>query len=405
MEQLLSDTKILDLTHYIAGPYCTKLLADYGADVIKVEKPCEGDGARRIGPFFEDVPHPEKSGLFLHLNTNKRGITLNLKSRTGKKIFMELVKGVDILVESFRPGVMTKLGLGYKTLEKAFPKLVMTSISNFGQTGPYRDFKASEIIISGMGHAMHTQGESEREPVKMAGNLMQYQSGLMAAVATLTALFCSRLQGVGQHVDVSIMETQLSSMDRRAQNLVGHSYNPTEVSLRTPFGIGLGFPYGNNPCKDGFFSIMGGVRLGFWPRVVTMLDMPELLEDPRFCTVEAQARPENYEAFLQIFLPWCMERTKQEIIASGQANGVPVAPVNTSEDLLTNPHMEARDYFVAIDHPMTGKVKYPGAPFRAGNSFQVRRSAPQLGQHNEEVYGQLGYSREDLVKLRAQGII
>jgi len=158
MEQALSDVKVLDLTRFVAGPYCTKLLADYGADVIKIEKPGEGDPTRRMGPFLGDDPHPDKSGLFLHLNTSKRGITLNLKSEIGKKIFRELVKGVDILVENFSPRVMPGLGLEYEALETLNPRLVMTSISNFGQSGPYRDFKASELILYGMGGAMNETG-------------------------------------------------------------------------------------------------------------------------------------------------------------------------------------------------------------------------------------------------------
>ena len=406
MEQLLSDIKVLDLTHYIAGPYCTKLLADRGADVIKIEKPGKGDGARRLGPFFGNEPHPEKSGLFLHLNTNKRGITLNLKSGSGKKLFKELLKGIDILVENFSPRVMPGLGLGYDTLEKVNPKLVMTSISNFGQNGPYRDFKTAELIISGMGHAMNTQGDPEREPVKMAGNLMQYQAGVIAAIATMTALFTARQQGIGQHVDISVMEVHLGSMDRRAQNLLGHAYNPTEVSERAPYGVGAGFPGGNYPCKDGYFSIVGGARFGFWPRTVAMLDMPELLEDPRFCTPEAQGKLENYEAFTQIFLPWCMEHTKEEIMALGQEKRVLVAPVNNAEDLVNDPHMKARDSFMDIDHPMVGKIKYPKAPFRAsGAPFEIKRPAPLLGKHNEEVYGRLGYSQEELVKLSETGVI
>ena len=405
MEQLLSDVKVLDLTHHISGPYCTKLFADYGADVIKAEKPDEGDEARRMGPFAGGVPHPEKSGLFLHLNTNKRGITLNLKSATGKIIFKELVKWADILVESFRPGVMSGLGLEYRILEKINPTLVMTSISNFGQTGPYRHFKASEIIISGMGHSMHTQGAPEREPVKMGGNLMQYQSGLMAAVATMMAFLSSELQGVGQQVDVSLMETHLGSIDRRAMSLIGHTYNPTEVTERIASCIGLGFPIGNYPCKDGYFSIAGGVLLGFWERTVKMMDMPELLEDSRFCTVESQKHLENYEAFLEIFLPWCMEHTVKEIISRGQSYRCLVAPVYTAEGLVNDPHMVARDSFAGIDHPIAHKVKYPCLPFRANDSLQIRRPAPLLGQHNGEVYGQMGYSKEDLVKLRETGVI
>jgi len=163
MEQALSDVRVLDLTHYVAGPYCTKLLADYGAEVVKIEKPGEGDGARRMGPFLGDGPHPEKSGLFLHLNTSKKGITLNLKTRTGIEIFKKLVKDVDILVENFEPRVMTSLGMDYETLADINPRLVMTSISNFGQTGPYRDYKATELVISAMGPHMFFEGEHNRE--------------------------------------------------------------------------------------------------------------------------------------------------------------------------------------------------------------------------------------------------
>ena len=206
-EQALSDVKVLDLTWHIAGPYCTKLLADYGAEVIKVEKPEEGDPTRRMAPFFKDDPHPEKSGLFLHLNTNKKGITLDLKSATGKKIIKELVSKVDILVESFSPRVMPSLGLDYQTLEQINPKLVMVSISNFGQSGPYRDFKASEIVEYAMGGEMYSTGIADREPLKLGGNVTQYQAGTVAAVATVGALYAAEFQGTGQHVDVSIMET------------------------------------------------------------------------------------------------------------------------------------------------------------------------------------------------------
>ncbi len=407
MKQLLSDVKVLDLTHYIAGPYCTKLLADYGADVIKIEKPNEGDGARYLGPFAGGVPHPEKSGLFLHLNTNKRGVTLNLKSQTGKKLFKKLIKDADILVESFSPKVMPGFGLDYKTLEQVNPRLVMTSISNFGQTGPYRDYKLSELILSGMGHAMHTQGDPEREPIKMAGNLMQYQSGLVAAVLTMVALTGSRLSGAGQYVDVSMFETQVSSIDRRVLNLVGHAYCPTEVSTRQRVGQGEGFPLGNYPCKDGYISIVGAARYGFWPRVPNMLGMPELLNDPRFSTVEAQEQhPENREAFMEIFRPWCMEHTMHEITMLGQSVRALVAPVYNAKDLVNDEHMEERGSFVEVDHPMTGKVKYPGAPFRpAVAPFQIKRPAPLLGQHNEEILRELGHSKEDLVNLKETGVI
>ena len=188
MEQALNDVQVIDLTWYISGPYCTKLLADYGADVIKIEKPGEGDPARKFPPFLNDEPDPEKSGLFLHLNTSKKGITLNLKSNEGKKIFSRLVEKADLVVENFSPGVMERIGLDYPTLEKINPRLVMVSISNFGQTGPYRGFKASELVLNAMGTPMKSCGNNQREPLKMGGRVVQYQGGALAAVSAMGGL-------------------------------------------------------------------------------------------------------------------------------------------------------------------------------------------------------------------------
>jgi len=400
-DQPLSDVQVLDLTWYIAGPYCTKLLADYGADVIKVERPGHGDPARRLGPFLGDEPHPEKSGLFLHLNTNKRGITLDLKGDSGKKLFKKLVTGVDILVQSFSPGVMERLGLGYEALEKINPKLVMTSISNFGQTGPYRDYKASDLILYGMGGAMYDNGVPERHPLKKGETVIQFQGGNHAAAATMVALFASRLQGIGQQVDISLFQTQAGSIDRRMSYMINYQYNK-EVSPRFG-GQGLGIPYGTYPCKGGYFDLAGG--LAFWPRVVRMLGMPELLHDPRFATGEGQARAGCREEFDAIFIPWLMQRTSRECVEAGQAAGVLCAAVSSMEDLLTDPHWRAREFWVDIEHPAAGKLTYAGASIRMETPFQIRHPAPLLGEHNEEVYGALGYTREELVKLRERGVI
>ena len=201
----LSHVRVLDFTNQVAGPYCTKLLADYGADVIKVERPGMGDAARSMGPFPGDIPHPEKSGLFLHLNTNKRSVTLDLKSKAGKKIARQLAAEADLVVESFRPGVMDRLGLGFEELRASNPRLVMTSISNFGQTGPYRDYKSSDIMVYSMGGEMHSTGLEDREPVKLGANVVLYQAGSVAAVGSAGALFLSQDDGPGQRVDVSIL--------------------------------------------------------------------------------------------------------------------------------------------------------------------------------------------------------
>ena len=253
--QPLSDLRVLDLTHGIAGPYCTKLLADFGADVIKVERPDTGDFARSLRPFPQDVPHPEKSGLFLHLNTNKRSVVLDLKTRQGVDNIKELVRDADILVESFRPGVMAHLGLGYETLSQINPNLVMTSISNFGQTGPYRDYLASEITLFAMGGKINITGLPERYPLKLGGNHVQYQAGNVAAMASLFAWYAHKYQGMGgQHVDISIFETQMASINHRMLALLQYQYNG-QRGRRLRVGAAGGYPAGFYPCQDGYITI------------------------------------------------------------------------------------------------------------------------------------------------------
>ncbi len=404
MEQALSDVKVLDITHHIAGPYCTKLLADYGADVIKIERPGAGDPSRGMGPFLGDDPHPDKSGLFLHLNTSKRGVTLNLTSGSGRKLFRELLDGVDILVESFAPRVMPSLGQAYEELEKVNPKLVMTSISNFGQSGPYRDFKASELILYGMGGAMNETGTLDRYPLKKGGNVIQYQAGTIAAVATMLALFSSRLQGIGQHVDVPIFESQMGTIDRRMSHLLSYQYNGETSYRPDPLQEPAGFPVGVYACNDGFFQIAGGFV--FWSRICQMMDRPDLADDPGFNTPQGQRDSENLERFSVIWYPWIAEHTKLEIVTAGQAAGVLCGPISTSEDLLNEPHWKERGFWEEIEHPVAGKITYPGAPFKmAETPWQASRPAPQLGEHNAEIFGELGYSREDLARLRESGVI
>lgn len=401
MDQALSDVKVLDLTHHLVGPYCTKLLADYGADVIKIEKPGEGDIARRMGPFFKDEPHLEKSGPFLYLNINKKSITLNLKTETGKKIFKDLAKDADIIVENFSPRVMPSLGLDYKTLEKVNPGVVMVSISNFGHTGPYRDFKASDIIEYGMGGEMCSTGWPTRYPLKLGNTIVLLSASLVAAAATMGAFYASRYHGIGQHVDVSIMETQLGTVDRRAPSLIAYQYSG-DVNLRTdPSSYGLELVPPFNPCADGYFSCTVGYV--FWERFVKMIGI-EKLRDPKFCPpCTDQSIKEEFDS---VWIPWCMEHKKQEIARMFQKEGILCTPINDASDLLVEPNLQDREYFVEVEHPMTGKLKYPGAPFKMSETpWKVNRPAPQLGEHNEEIYSALGYTKEDLIRLREWNII
>ena len=388
-DQPLSDLRVLDLTHGIAGPYCTKLLADFGANVIKVERPDTGDFARSLGPFSQDIPHLEKSGLFLYLNTNKRGIVLDLKAPQGVETVKALVTDADILVENFRPGVMAQLGLDYETLSEVNTNLVMTSISNFGQTGPYRDYLASELTLFAMGGRMSASGLPDRYPLKLGGNHVQYQAGNVAAMATLFAWYAQRYQGMGgQHVDVSIFETQMASINSRMPSLLHYQYTGERGRRFGP--LRLGYPSGYYPCQDGYISVMGAGPV--WPRTVAMLGMPELLNDPRFGLPLGQLSPEGKEEFeATIWFPWLMSRTKRQVIEECQAYGVLSGPIDTTDEVMDhNPQLQFREYFVEVDHPSAGNLRYPGAPIYAPRKWwQINRPAPLLGQHTQEVLDEL----------------
>jgi len=402
MQNALADIKVLDLTHYIAGPYCTKLLADYGAEVIKIEKPGIGDGTRRIGPFPGDKPHPEKSGLFLHLNTNKKGITLNLKNEAGIGIFKELVADAHVLAESFSPGVMERFGLDYAVLREINPGLVKTAISNFGQTGPYRDFKATEIVLHAMGPHMVTEGEPDREPLRFPGYKSQYLAGSHAATATMGALLGSLASGSGQEVDVSIMEC-LAGLPEGAVKVMAHAFSGAKAGRSGYRNEGL-YPLGYYPCRDGVIHIFA-FTLSLWPRIAAWLDMPELLEDPRF--TDPLRRPAHHGEFDVIFLEWLMERTQKELFQSAQVHRIPAAVVNRIDDVVSDPQFADREAFVRIQHPVAGTFTYPSLPFRLPEAVaDPQRPAPTLGQHNQGIYcNRLGYGPTDLERLRVQGVI
>ncbi len=400
--QALSDVRVLDLTHHIAGPYCTKLLADYGAEVTKIERPGSGDLSRRMGPFPDDWPHPEKSGLFLYLNTNKKGITLNLKAESGKEIFRRLVKDVDIVVENFAPRVLSGLGLDYAAIEKINPGVVMTSISNFGQTGPYRDYRASELILFGMGNEMYATGLPDRKPVMIQPNATLVLAGAGAAAGTMAAFFASRCRGIGQHIDMALSEALATGATRRGVNLLAYQYTG-RINPRSP-AIDVGFPHGSHPCREGFLEIFGGAA--YWDRVVKLLSGEPWMQDPKWRDRSILVDPDAKKEFDGHFCAWLKEMTATEAAEKGQAMGVPAVPVQSMADVAADPHLNVRGAITEIDHPEAGRLKYPGRPFIMSETpWQLRRPAPTLGQHNAEVYGALGISGEELVWLRQNGII
>ena len=396
----LEDLTVLDFTHHIAGPYCTKLLASYGAEVIKIERPDSGNPARYAGPFPEDAPHPEKSGLFLHLNTNKQSITVDFKQSRGQELVRELVKQVDIVVENFRPHVLPSVGLGYADLEALNPQLVMTSISNFGQTGPYRDWSAQDIVLYAMGGAMNLTGHPDREPLRLAMNLMAYQGGSMAATATMMGV----LGDGGQHLDVSLCEVHAGSIDRRMTSLVGYQYTGELGYREEAIGIGV-YPTGVISCQDGYIQTL--VFPAMWDRLIAAMGMPELNEDPRYADPIDRLDQDKRPELMQVFQAWLDDHTRYEAMTKMQAERLPLTAVNPPSAVLQDPHFRARQYFVDVDHPVVGPLPYTREPFRmtASPAAPVRR-APLLGEHTDTVLSQrLGLQAADLAQLRQLGVI
>jgi len=400
--QTLSDIKILDLTWYIAGPFCTKLFADFGADVIKVERPETGDPARHIGPFSGDDPHPDKSLLFSNLNLNKKGITLDLKAKAGRETILELVQNVDILVESFSPGVMTRLGLDFDTLKQINPELIMTSISNYGQTGPYKDFKLSELVLSGIGADMYSCGIPERHPLKLGGNCLQYQAGHMAAASTMAAYWLRLNHSIGQHIDISMQEALAADTNHKTSNLLSFAYSGMALTAavlgrfdpRDPSALIM--PTGIYPCKDGFIRAQGAINN--WDRFLKLFPQFENLNFPQDLLDVETYQPEVDAAWYE----WCADHTKAEIMKVCQEVKYWCTAVNTPKDAITDPQLLEREFWVEVEHPVSGKRLYPGDPLHAKASpWEIRMPAPLLGQHNEEILGEIGKkSRTPEVKER-----
>ena len=394
---VLEGVRVLDLGRGISAPYCARLLADYGADVVKVERPSQGDPARRMGPFPEDVPHPEKSGLYLHLNMNKRGVTLDLESPGGASILKELVRGADVLLENFPPSFLPSQGLGYEELCQVNPGLVMTSITPFGQTGPYRDYLAMEMGVFAMSGRMYTHGLPDREPLRYAPDISWFQAGVTAAVPTMAALLTAQATGCGEHVDVSAMEALAGNVDNRP---LYYEYSGLKSERGNWPG---GYPQGAYPCRDGY--VVFGVGFDrFFGRLCRAMGMPGLGDDPRFATL--RARMANLDEFEPVFLGWMLERTRKEVFEACQEARVLCSPILGPGEMMEDPQLVARGYFREVEHPEAGGLIYPGPAFDMTGSLSRWRPAPLLGQHNAEVYcNELGYSRGDLIQLRYAGVV
>ena len=397
-ERALEGVKVLDLTHHLSGPYCTKLLADFGAEVLKVERP-GGDPTRRVGPFLNDDIDPEKSLVFAYLNTNKQSITLNLKSEKGIRVLKSLIAESDVVVENFAPRVLASLGLGFEALQKINPRIVLTSISNFGQTGPYRDYKAADIIEYAMGGLMYISGAYDREPLKHAFNQAQFKAGTDGASATLMAMYHQRLTGEGQHVDISIQEAVATGL----RDVVNNFTYTGAVRRRQPNHSGDLSRI--RASSDGHLTPNPGIGAGLnWGMMVDFMGIPELGDD-KFNT--PSARLFNAEELGQILDDYFIKQNKYERFYAAHEKRFIFGVVQSPEEVMADPQFEARNFFVDIDHSVLGTLKYPGAPFEmSGTPWEARSPAPTLGQHNQEVIGQrLGHTPEDLAQMRANAII
>ena len=397
----MEGVKVLDLGVGIPPANATRLLGCFGAEVIKVE-PSNGDPLRMSGPFLGDIPHSETSGFFQYLNVNKRGITLNVESRRGRRILKDLICWADIMVEGLGAGVMEGLGLTYGEMESVNPALVAVSITPFGQSGPYREYKSYEIQPYAFGGPMYFTGNPEREPVNAANNVSDLHTGLAAASAGMVAFHRAEATGEGDYIDIAAAEVQLGNIDRRAAKLLAYSYTGV-VGDRNLDHMGIGS--GPFPCADGYVNLLGG-EFGF-DRVCRLVGREDLMEDPRFNTPEGRRDPANIEEISGIIISWLYGKSKLEVWEMAQQSRVLSGVVNTTEDLLNDDHFWERGMWAKVNHPVTGEMTMPGKSLKMFRTpWQLRLAAPTLGQHNAEVYcGMLGYSREEISKLRQAGVI
>ena len=411
-ETLLPPYRVLDLTD-MRGHLCGKLLGGMGTDVVKIEPP-GGDPARDLGPFIDDIPDRNRSLYWFAYNGSKRGITLNLESADGRALLHRLVEKADFLIESFKPGYRDSLELGYEALRRIKPDLIMTSITPFGQAGPYRDYEGSDLILMALGGFMAENGNPELPPVRISVDQAYNHGGAYGAAASLTAHYRRAISGEGQHRDISIQECLTSMFDPAIQDwFMGTSQNPTRRGKVTP----RRYPSGRGvwSCKDGY--VIYRFITGFTGRrTYVIFEWAEEqgqdtggLSSTRFAEVEmASVSPEEARRWDQILLKLFGDLTKEELLAGAFKRHMMIYPVNTMSDLLEAPQLAAREYFVQIDHPELGRsVTYPGPWWKSPDCpWMARGRAPLIGEHNRDIYvDELGLSPGEVATLKEADVI
>ena len=381
----LKGVHVVDLTEGITGPYATKLLADYGADVIKVERP-GGDRTRRLGPYPSDEPHLERSGTFFYFNTNKRSIVLDLKTEEGRATLESLLDGADLFVESYRPGALERLGFGWDVVHRHWPRLAMASATNFGLTGPYRDYRGTDLTLFGFGGELYSMGIAERAPVKMYGTAALVESGAAFSAAVMAALTAAERDGVGQHVDFSIADSQLGGADRRHAWMIGFEFSGKR-SPRPSIDARAALQ-GIYPCANGYIEFTGAA--GRLDRFKDMLGHPEWLDDERWAVPGALGQPEISAEFEGHLYGWLMEHTKEEIWAKAREARVLCGPLFSTAELAQDQHFHNRGFWTQATHEELGTVQIPGRPFiMPASPWSLRRVAPKLNEHDAEIRREL----------------
>jgi crotonobetainyl-CoA:carnitine CoA-transferase CaiB-like acyl-CoA transferase len=401
MAGALSGLKVVEVGELVSAPYMAKLMADVGAEVIKVERPVAGDRARTRGPFPGDTPHPDKSGLFLYLNANKYGVTIDIAKPEGINLLEQLAAQADVLVHNVSPADMDRVGFTYERMREANPRLVMTSITPYGMTGPARNWRAEELTLWSAGGLCVLNGSAdypELPPLKTFGSQAGFQGGVHAAVATMAAVMAQMRDGEGQHVDVSVQESLAAELE------LTFEFWPYMGLIATRTGRKPVQPLESMKCKDGWIYLCC-IEEHQWRGFVEVMGNPAWASEEIFS--DRIKRSDNWEA-LRLFLEeWVSQQSVLELYRKVQEKRVPFAPVSTMGDLLNSEHLKARGFFVEIAHPVAGTYKYPGAPLKYGATpWELRLPAPILGQHNDEIFGtRLGIGGARLAELKRTGVI
>ncbi len=396
----LTGYRILDLTDS-KGAYCTKLLADLGADIIKIENP-EGDPGRSMPPFLNDESHPEKSLHFLHRNTSKKGITLALETEEGRGLFKKLVSTADVLVDNYPPDYMGSLGLGYETLKGINPGLIMTSITEFGHSGPYKDRRGSNLVDFAMSGTLITSGYPGKAPCMMPGSPAYDSASIHASMCITAALYMRAATGEGQFIETSVHETSRLGLYPWIIPNYHYAVNP-DMPPPTPEARMGESIYPVYPCKDGFIRVIA-LTPRQWDALVRVLDNPDVLmmEEWR----DFMYRIGNAQDLAFLVKEYTMQYTMLELFEAGSKEGVPIAPILKVGDFYNSPHTKAREFFIEVEHPIAGKGDYPGPPYKwTETPPRIQSPAPCLGEHNEEIYSELGLSKEDQTRLKDSKVL